>query len=138
MCNQFAQPTRAGDGSVDIMVDDINSDDLPKIIEDHKVVFVDCHAVWCGPCRTLGPILEELNEKYEEKGLKVVKLDVDHNREFSMENQITGVPSVLVYSDGKRVVFDDGAGRKMDKLVGVMPPEVYAQIADNLLAEEVA
>ena len=120
------------------MVDDINSDEIPKIIEDHKVVFVDCHAIWCGPCKTLGPILEELDDKYAEKGLKVVKLDVDHNRDFSMENQITGVPSVLVYSEGKRVVFDDGAGRKMDKLVGVMPPEVYAQIADNLLAEEAA
>ncbi len=120
------------------MVDDISSDDLPKLIEDHKVVFVDCHAVWCGPCKTLGPILEELDEKYNDKGLKVVKLDVDHNRDFSMENQITGVPSVLVYSEGKRVVFDDGAGRKMDKLVGVMPPEVYAQIADNLLEMEAA
>ena len=120
------------------MVEDISSDDLQKVIGEHKVVFVDCHAVWCGPCRTLGPILEELNEKYEEKGLKVVKLDVDHNREFSMENQITGVPSVLVYSEGKRVIFDDGAGRKMDKLVGVMPPEVYEQIADNLLAQEAA
>lgn len=120
------------------MVEDISSDDLTKVIEDHKVVFVDCHAVWCGPCKTLGPILEELHDKYAEKGLKVVKLDVDHNREFSMENQITGVPSVLVYSEGKRVIFDDGSGRKMDKLVGVMPPEVYEQIADNLLAAEAA
>ncbi|MFW9806407.1 MAG: thioredoxin family protein [Candidatus Thorarchaeota archaeon] len=116
------------------MVEDISSDDIPKIIGEHKVVFVDCHAVWCGPCRTLGPILEELNDKYEGKGVKVVKLDVDHNREFSMENQITSVPSVLVYSEGKRVIFDDGAGRKMDKLIGVMPPEVYTQIADDLLA----
>jgi thioredoxin-like negative regulator of GroEL len=70
--------------------------------------------------------------------LKVVKLNVDENQEFSMENQITGVPSVIVYSEGKRVVFDDGAGKKMDKLVGVMPPEVYNQIAENLLEEEAA
>ncbi len=125
-------------GVVDNMVDDISSDDLSKIISDNKVVFVDCHAVWCGPCKTLGPILEELHDKYAPRGLKVVKIDVDHNREFSMENQITGVPSVLVYSEGKRVVFDDGTGRKMDKLVGVMPPEVYDQIAENLLAEEAA
>ena len=55
-----------------------------------------------------------------------------------MENQITGVPSVLVYSEGKRVVFDDGHGKKTDKLVGVMPMEVYEQIADNLLSEEAA
>ena len=136
MCKENAQPTRRRE--IITMVEDISSDDIPKIIEDHKVVFVDCHAVWCGPCKTLGPILEELDDKYAEKGLKVVKLDVDHNREFSMENQITGVPSVLVYSEGKRVVFDDGSGRKMDKLVGVMPPEVYEQIADNLLAESTA
>ncbi len=120
------------------MVEDISSTELDKIITDNKVVFVDCHAVWCAPCRTLGPILEEVNDKYEAKGLKVVKLDVDHNREFSQENQITGVPSVLVYSEGRRVVFDDGHGKKTDKLVGVMPMEVYEQIADNLLAEEAA
>ncbi len=138
MCVEHAQPTRAGDGSVDIMVENINSDDLPRIIEGHKVVFVDAWATWCGPCRTLSPILEEVQEKFKERGLKVVKIDVDQNREFSMENQITGVPSVLVYSEGKRVVFDDGSGRKMDKLVGVMPPEVYEQIADNLLAQEAA
>ncbi len=118
------------------MVDDINSEDLSQIISDYKVVFVDAWATWCGPCRTLSPILEEVQEKYKERGLKVVKIDVDQNREFSINNQITGVPSVLVYSEGKRVIFDDGSGQKMDKLVGVMPPEVYDQIAENLLAEE--
>ncbi len=120
------------------MVDDVNSDKLPEIISGHKVVFVDAWAEWCGPCRTLSPILEEIQEKFKDKGLKVVKIDVDQNQKFSMENQITGIPSVLVYSDGKRVVFDDGAGKKTDKLVGVMPPEVYEQIAENLLAEEAA
>ncbi len=65
-------------------------------------------------------------------------LDIDENQEFRIENLITGMPRVLVYSEGKRVVFDDGAGKKMDKLVGVMPPEVYEQIAENLLAEEAA
>jgi len=120
------------------MVEDISSTDLNQIITENKVVFVDCHAIWCMPCRTLTPILEEVGGKYEGKGLKVVKLDVDHNREFSSENQITGVPSVLVYAEGKRVVFDDGRGTKTDKLVGVMPMEVYEQIADNLLAESAA
>ena len=120
------------------MVEDISSTDLDQIITDNKVVFVDAHAVWCMPCRTLGPMLEEVHEKYHERGLRVVKLDVDHNREFSSQNQITGVPSVLVYAEGKRVVFDDGNGNKTDKLVGVMPMEVYEQIAENLLAESAA
>ena len=120
------------------MVNEVSAEELNTIIGENKVVFVDCHAVWCGPCRTLSPIMEELSDKFGDKGVKVVKLDVDQNRQFSMENQITGVPSVLVYSEGKRVVFDDGSGRKMDKLVGVMPPEVYDQIAENLIAEATA
>ncbi|TFG98918.1 thioredoxin [Candidatus Thorarchaeota archaeon] len=120
------------------MVEEISSADLDKIITENKVVFVDAHAVWCMPCRTLGPMLEEVHEKYHERGLKVVKLDVDHNREFSMENNITGVPSVLIYAGGKRVVFDDGHGKKTDKLVGVMPMEVYEQIANDLLSEVTA
>ncbi|MHA2118305.1 MAG: thioredoxin family protein, partial [Candidatus Thorarchaeota archaeon] len=74
------------------MVEEIKSDELDKVVSDHKVVFLDCHAVWCGPCRTLSPILEELDEKYAGKGFKVVKLDVDQNREFSMSNRVTGVP----------------------------------------------
>ncbi|MFW9908986.1 MAG: thioredoxin family protein [Candidatus Thorarchaeota archaeon] len=117
------------------MVNEISAEDLDGILAENKVVFVDCHAVWCGPCKTLSPIMEEIAEKYGEKGVKVVKIDVDQNRQFSMENQITGVPSVLVYSEGRRVVFDDGSGRKMDKLVGVMPPEIYEQIAENLITE---
>jgi thiol-disulfide isomerase/thioredoxin len=117
------------------MVEEITQDELDKVVGDNKVVFIDGHAIWCGPCRTLSPILEELDEKYSGKGFKVVKLDVDQNREFSMTNRVTGVPSVFVYSEGKRVVFDDGGGRKVDRLVGVMPPEVYTQIAEELLAE---
>ncbi len=120
------------------MVQEIKSEELEVIIAENKVVFVDCHAVWCGPCKALSPIMAEIAEKYGEKGVKVVKLDVDQNREFSMENRITGVPSVLVYAEGKRVVFDDGRGQKTDKLVGVMPPEVYDQIAENLLADTTA
>jgi thioredoxin 1 len=63
------------------MVEDVNSNELAQLIGDNKVVFVDCHADWCQPCKILGPILEELDEKFQEKGLKVVKIDVDQNRE---------------------------------------------------------
>ncbi|MHA1636422.1 MAG: thioredoxin family protein [Candidatus Thorarchaeota archaeon] len=117
------------------MVEEINADQLDKVISENKVVFVDCHALWCQPCKALTPIMAELQEKYAEKGLRVVKINTDDNREFSASNQITGIPSVIVFAEGKKVVFDDGSGKTMDKLVGVMPPEVYDQIAENLLSE---
>lgn len=120
------------------MVQEISSDQIETVVKENKVVFVDCHAVWCHPCRMLGPILEGLDERYSEKGFKVVKLNVDDNTEFSQENQITGVPSVLIFSDGKRVVFEDGKGHKTDKLVGVMPEEIYTQIIEDLLGQSPA
>ena len=117
------------------MVEEISSDQLDNHVNHNKVVFVDCHAVWCGPCKALGPILEELDGRYSDQGFRVVKIDVDQNRDFSRENNITGIPSVLVYTQGQRVVFDDGNGNRTDRLVGVMPPEVYTEIIEQLLAE---
>lgn len=118
------------------MVDEIMANELPQILQENKVVFVDCHAVWCGPCKVLSPILEEIGEKFNDKGLKVVKLDVDQNREFSMQHQIRGVPSVLFFKEGQQVIFDDGSGKKQDKLVGVRPIEVYEEIAEQLLSDD--
>ncbi len=117
------------------MVEEVMADELDQVIQNNKLVFVDCHAVWCGPCKVLSPMLEELEEKYGEKGLKVVKIDVDQNREFSMIHQIRGVPSVIIYLNGQQVVFDDGRGNKMDKLVGVQPMEIYEEIVEQLLAD---
>ena len=117
------------------MVEEISANDVEQIVNENKVVFVDCHAVWCGPCRTLSPILEELHEEYKDKGVKVVKLDVDQNPEFSMQNAVTGVPSVFVYHEGQKVVFDDGRGNRSDRIVGVLPPEIYEGIIKDLLAQ---
>jgi thioredoxin 1 len=117
------------------MVEEISSDKLNEVIAENKVVFLDCHAIWCGPCRTLSPIIEELYETYKDRGFMAVKMDVDQNRDFSMEKQITGVPTVFVFAGGQQVVFDDGSGKQLDRLVGVMPPEVYTQIVEGLLQE---
>lgn len=118
------------------MVKDINSNELPQLVANNRVVFIDCYANWCQPCKILGPILKELDEKFQDKGLKVVKIDVDQNKEFSAENQISGIPTVFVYSGGKRVRFD-GNGQKLDRLVGVMSYRVYEHVAERLLFEPI-
>ena len=86
------------------------------VLKSDKPVLVDFWAVWCGPCRTLGPIIEEVAADFEGKAV-VGKVDVDNNQEISMQYGIRNIPTVLIFKNGEVV----------DKLVGVSPKEVIAE-----------
>lgn len=66
------------------------------------LILVDFFATWCGPCKMLSPVLEQLAEKYEGK-LEVVKVDVDHSGELAMRFGIMSVPTMLVFKNGEMV-----------------------------------
>ena len=101
------------------MVKDINAEEYEALKESSKPVVIDFHATWCGPCKILSPILEELQEEMEE--VEFVKLDVDQFPEISGANQVMGVPTVVIIKDGE----------VKDRFVGVQPKET---IKEKILA----
>ena len=87
-----------------------NKDNFDSLISD-GVVVVDFFANWCGPCRMLGPVLEELSNSRSE--VKVVKIDVDQEEDLARRFGVMSIPALYLFKDGKQV----------DNKVGFMPLE---------------
>jgi thioredoxin 1 len=102
-----------------IEFNDANFEELVK--KSDKPVLVDFWAEWCGPCRMVGPIVEELSKEYEGK-VVIGKVNVDHNPNISMEFGIRNIPTILFFKNGQVV----------DKQVGAVPK---AQLAAKLNAQ---
>jgi thioredoxin 1 len=81
-----------------------------EVLASDKLTMIDFWAEWCGPCRAIGPVVEELAKEYEGV-VKVGKLNVDHNPQVSLNYGITSIPAILFIKNGQVV----------DKLVGAQP-----------------
>ncbi len=92
------------------------------VLKSDKPVLVDFWAAWCGPCRMVGPIIDEVSEEYTDKAV-VGKMDVDANQEFAAKYGVRNIPTVLVFQNGEVV------GRQ----VGVAPKNAYTDALDALL-----
>lgn len=76
-----------------------NKTEFEKLCSENRFVLVDFSAEWCGPCKRLKPLLEQLNESFRD--VKFVKVDVDENQELAMSHNVTAMPSIMFYVDGK-------------------------------------
>jgi thioredoxin 1 len=84
------------------------------------VVLVDFWAPWCGPCKMIAPVLEDLDSEFSEK-VKIVKLDVDENQETAGKFGVMSIPTLLVLKNGEVV----------DKVVGFQPREALAGVLEK-------
>jgi thioredoxin 1 len=84
------------------------------------LVLVDFWATWCGPCKMIAPVLEELASEYGDK-VKIVKVDVDENQETAGKYGVMSIPTLLVLKDGEVV----------DKAVGYQPKEALAEVLNK-------
>lgn len=92
---------------------EVTDETFKETIHNHPLVVVDCWAPWCGPCRMVAPVIEELAQDYAGKIL-FGKLNVDENPKVAMQYQTMSIPTLLVFKNGKLV----------DRIVGAMPRQM--------------
>ncbi|HXN05799.1 MAG TPA: thioredoxin [Nitrospiria bacterium] len=93
-----------------------------EVLKASGLVMVDFWAPWCGPCRMIAPIVDELAKDYSGR-LKVMKLNTDENPDVAGKYQIMGIPSILFFNDGKAV----------EKMVGAVPKKQFKDTIEKLL-----
>lgn len=96
--------------------------ELKAILSEENVVVVDCYAPWCGPCKVLSPIMDELKNEYEGKAA-IMKMDVDENEEIATEFKIRGVPTILFFVKGEL----------KNKISGLQSKETIAAMIDTAI-----
>ena len=103
-----------------LKITDANFEEV--VLKSSQPVLVDFWAEWCGPCRMLGPIIEELSSDYDGKAV-IGKVDVDSNQQYAAQFGVRNIPTVLIFKDGELV----------NRQVGVSQKNVYADYIDALL-----
>lgn len=96
-----------------------------EALASSRLMMVDFWATWCGPCRMVGPVIEQLAEEYEEENVVIGKVDVDENPALAQRFGVMSIPTVLFFKDGE----------EFDRKVGAMAFEAYADTLDEALED---
>lgn len=99
----------------------VTDKDFQTEVLDHKgLVLVDFWAPWCGPCRMLGPVIEEIAEEMKDR-VKVCKMNVDESMEFPQKYGIMSIPTIMLFKDGEIV----------ETMIGLLPKDAFIQAIEK-------
>ena len=99
-----------------------NEGEFNQLLSNEKLVVADYTATWCGPCRVVAPLIDQLASEYSDRAT-VIKIDIDENKDMAKKYGIRSIPAVLVFRDGEVV----------ESLFGSKPYETYSNILETQL-----
>jgi len=103
---------------------EITKENFEETVKNNELVVVDFWAPWCGPCRMVAPIIDELGEEYKDKGVVIGKINTDEQQELAMQFGIRSIPTVLFIKNGEVA----------DAMIGAAPKTMYEEKINALLA----
>jgi thioredoxin 1 len=109
-----------GDENMEIEITDKN---FEKEISGKVPIIIDFWASWCGPCRMMGPVFEELSSEYDAKKLRFGKCSTETSPDVASNSSVSGIPCLIVFKDGKEV----------DRIVGYAPKHALKEKIDEIL-----
>jgi thioredoxin 1 len=100
----------------------VQENEFDSLLSTEKIVVVDFTASWCGPCRLVSPLMDQLADEYKDRA-KVVKVDVDNNKPIFKKFGLSSIPAVLIFKDGEL----------REKIIGVSAYEQFSNAVEKLL-----
>lgn len=98
----------------------LTKDNFEEVTGSEKPVMVDFWASWCGPCRAVAPVMEQLSEEYDGKA-KIAKVNVDEQGELAAQFRVMSIPTVILFKDGQLV----------EKIIGARAKEEFSKMLDR-------
>ncbi|MEB3281340.1 MAG: thioredoxin [Lyngbya sp.] len=96
--------------------------EFDSLLANESLLVVDCTATWCGPCKIVAPLIDQLADEYSDR-VKVFKLDLDSNKSVAKRFGIRSIPAILLFKDGELI----------ETLIGVKPYEDFSSAVERLL-----